>query len=126
MFSLFDNGEEQDEIQELRDMEQANQVECTGFQSHRHHLGINDRSFKPTLLSDQEAKMTDLQQTLRDPAMMTKSEKKLLELRHQLLNSQLSATGNTKNAPPQLCSQGTNLTEELLKNYDNRLVSLAT
>lgn len=67
-----DEQERNDEIKELIEQEQANQFEA-GFQSHRHYLG-KERGFKPQLMSDQETRMQELQQTIRDPAMMTNSE----------------------------------------------------
>lgn len=57
--------------------------------------------------------------------MLTNSEKQLIELRKQLLYSQLSQPGTAQ--APQLVSQGTVLTEELLQNFEReRLLSIGS
>ena len=79
---------------DLEDFEKANAIEgAAGFQSHRHQLGNQVVGLKPTLMSKVDSASYDLQATKRDPAMQTCSDKQLVELRKQLLESQLSQHG---------------------------------
>jgi hypothetical protein len=53
----FDEEENEDLCRDLIEMEMANDPSAearSGFQSHRHHLGVNNRGFTPTLMADQE------------------------------------------------------------------------
>lgn len=93
--------EENDDLcYELMQLQQSEQAE-DGFISHRHYLGSDGRVFTPTLMANHSGQR------------IPQNETQLVELRRQILLSQ-NSTSN------QLALQHTQLTDELIKNFEKR------